>query len=145
MNWGYKLTLVFVVFAIGIFYLVYQSMHINTELVAKEYYKDELKYQQVIDGVKSANELSDKIQISQQNEMIIVQLPAEMKNEKVSGTIWFYCAAEEKKDRHLALEPDADAVQHISRKIFIPGSYTVKFDWHSNNKHYYSEEAFTIL
>ena len=145
MNWGNKLLLVFVVFAAGMFFLVYKSMHTNYELVSKEYYKDELSYQNVIDGTKSANALSSKVQIIQKNEMITVQLPDEMKNEKVSGNIWFYCASDAKKDRHIPIELNAGALQQISKKMFLPGTYTVKFDWTTNNKHYYSEEPFTIL
>jgi len=145
MNWGNKLLLTFVVFACGIFYLVYRAMHIETALVSKEYYKDELKYQQVIDGTNSANALSAKVQITQQNENINVQLPSEMKNEKVSGSIWFYCPADAKKDKHVAMELNSEAAQQIDKKNFMPGNYTVKFDWDNNNKHYHTEELLTIL
>ena len=145
MNWGHKLVLVFVVFAGGISYLVYRSMHIDTELVNTEYYKDELRYQEVIDGTNRANALSSRIRISQQDAMIVVQLPSEMKNQKVSGSIWFYCAAEKKKDRRMIIELNPDGLQQINKKIFLPGNYMVKFDWNSNNKHYHSEEPLTIL
>ena len=145
MNWGNKLLLTFIVFACGIFYLVYRAMHVETELVSKEYYKDELNYQQVIDGIKTANQLSTAVMITQQKENIVVQLPAEMKNEKISGNIWFYCAADEKKDKHVAMQFSPDAMQMIDKKLFSPGSYTVKFDWDSNNKHYHAEEPLTIL
>lgn len=145
MNWGQRLILVFVVFASGMSYLAYRCMHVNTDLVTNEYYKDELRYQDVIDGTKRAGALSSKIQIVQRNEMITVQLPDEMKNEKVSGNIWFYCAADAKKDRHIPIEVNNEALQQINKKIFLSGNYTVKFDWTSKNQHYYSEEPFTIL
>jgi FixH len=145
MNWGQKLILVFIIFACGMIYLAYRCMHVDTVLVTKEYYKDELHYQDVIDGTKSANALSSKIQITEQNEMINVQLPDEMKNEKVLGNIWFYCAADAKKDRHIPFQLNTNAFQQINKKNILPGLYTVKFDWTSNNKHYYSEEPFTIL
>ena len=145
MNWGNKLLLVFGVFAAGMFFLVYKSMHTNYELVSKEYYKDELRYQDVIDGTKSANALSSKVKIAQQNETINVQLPDEMKNGKVSGNIWFYCASDATKDRHIPIELDAEAFQQINKKIFLPGNYIVKFDWTNKNIHYYSEETLTIL
>ena len=145
MNWGNKLLVTFVVFACGMFYLVYRSMNVETDLVSKEYYKDELSYQQVIDGTKTANELSAKVQITQQEESIRVQLPAEMKNGKVSGRIWFYCAADAKKDKQLPILLDAEAAQQIDRKMLTPGNYTVKIDWENNNKHYHSEELLTIL
>jgi len=145
MNWGNKLLLTFVVFACGIFYLVYRAMHVETELVSKEYYKDELKYQQVIDGTNSANGLSAKVLITQKQDSISVQMPAEMKKVKVSGSIWFYCAADAKKDQHVAIELNSEAVQLIDKKLFRPGNYTVKFDWDNNDKHYHSEEPMTIL
>jgi len=145
MNWGQKLIMVFIVFAIGMIYLVYRCIHVNTDLVTKEYYKDELKYQDVIDGTRMANALSGRVQLNQDNEAITVQLPAEMKNERVSGKIWFYCAADAKKDRHISIEMDADAMQQISKKVLRPGSYTVKLNWKSNNKNYYTEQTLTIL
>lgn len=137
--------MVFIVFAIGMIYLVYRCIHVNTDLVTKEYYKDELKYQDVIDGTRMANALSGRVQLNQDNEAITIQLPGEMKNERVSGKIWFYCAADAKKDRHISLAMDADAMQQISKKVLQPGSYTVKLNWKSNNKNYYTEQTFTIL
>jgi hypothetical protein len=145
MNWGNKLLLTFVVFACGIFYLVYRAMHVETELVSKEYYKDELKYQQVIDGTKLANMLSAKVLITQEDKNITVQMPAEMRNEKVSGNIWFYCASDAKKDKHVAIALNAEAAQQIDKKFFMPGNYTVKFDWDNNDRHYHFEEPLTIL
>jgi hypothetical protein len=145
MNWGQKLMMVFIFFAIGMIYLVYRCTQVNTALVTSEYYKDELKYQDVIDGTNMANALSRRIQLSQDKRAITVQLPDEMKNGNVSGKIWFYCAADVKKDRHISIEVDSEAIQRISKKALLPGTYTVKFDWSNCNKHYHAEQLFTIL
>lgn len=145
MNWGQKLLVVFIVFATGMIYLVYRCMHVSTDLVSREYYKDELKYQDIIDGTRTANTLSGRVQLIQHNEVITVHLPSEMKNEKVSGTIWFYCAADANKDRHIPIATSEEAEQQLDKKILLPGIYTVKFDWISNNKHYHAEQPFTIL
>ena len=145
MNWGNKILLVFLVFATGIFYLVYRSMHVNYELVSKEYYKDEIRYQEIIDASKRADELSKKIEINQTGNVIAVQLPDEMKNEKVAGVMWFYCAADEKKDRRIAMQLDEHGAQEIAKEKFLPGSYVVKFDWTSKSTRYYAEEPLTII
>jgi hypothetical protein len=145
MNWGHKLTLVFVVFASGISYLVYRSMNVDTQLVTKDYYKDELRYQQIIDGKNTANSLSSRVAIRLRDKTVSVQMPAEMKDQNVSGSIWFYCASDANKDRHIAIQLDKHAAQEINKAIFQPGVYTVKFDWSSRNKNYYSEETMTIL
>lgn len=145
MNWGNRILLVFLVFATGIFYLVYRSMHVNYELVTKEYYKDEIRYQDIIEATKRASALSKQIAISQSAAVITVQLPDEMKNQKVTGVMWFYCAADETKDRHISLQLDQDGAQQIAKQNFVPGSYVVKFDWTSSNIRYYAEESLTIL
>ena len=41
MSWGNKLLVAFIVFAAGMFYLVYRSVNTNYELVEKDYYKSE--------------------------------------------------------------------------------------------------------
>jgi nitrogen fixation protein FixH len=145
MNWGNKILLVFLVFAAGIFYMVYRSMHVNYELVSKEYYKDEIRYQDIIDASKRASALSKKIEIRQNGDVITVQWPDEMKNEKVTGVMWFYCAADEAKDRHISLQLDQHGAQQIAKQKLVPGSYIVKLDWTCKNTRYYSEEPLTIL
>jgi len=145
MNWGQKMMTVFILFAAAMIYLAYRCMHVNTDLVTKEYYKDELKYQDLIDGTRTANALSGKIQIIQDEKAITVQLPVEMKDEKVSGNIWFYCAADISKDRHIPIETNSEAMQRINKNRLLPGIYTVKFDWSSNKKNYHAEQPLTIL
>jgi hypothetical protein len=64
MNWGNKLILAFVVFAAGMAFMVYQAVNTDFELVEKDYYKQELRYQQVIDGKAEAAKLSAAIELA---------------------------------------------------------------------------------
>ena len=57
LNWGQKMMLVFLVFVGGMSYLVYRCVKTNYDLVSTDYYKEELSYQQVIDGESRANQL----------------------------------------------------------------------------------------
>jgi len=145
MNWGNRLLLVFIAFGGLMFYLAYRSFHVNVELVEKDYYKSELKYQGVIDGTNRANALSSKIILNLDDRFITFRLPDEMKNMAVTGTAWFYCANDSRKDRHLNLKINGTAQQQIERINFVPGNYIVKIEWNSNNKEYYTEEKLTIL
>jgi len=144
LNWGHKLMLVFLVFVGMMSYLVYRCIKTNYDLVSTEYYKEELSYQQVIDGASRANQLRNKIGIAQNGNEIVLQLPDEMKNTTVKGTAWFYYAPDAKRDRQIALNPDAKGIQSINSSQFFPGSYTVKVKWESKGQQYYSEEFVTI-
>jgi len=145
MNWGYKLLFTYLTFIGLMGYLVYRSVTTNFSLVEKEYYKSELQYQKVIDGSNRANALSGKVKVLQQENAICIQLPDEMRKEEVTGTVWFYCAYDDKKDKRLDLKTDTQGVQKFDAAQFFPGNYIVKIEWNSNSNHYYSEEKLTIL
>lgn len=144
LNWGHKMMLVFLVFVGGMSYLVYRCIKTNYDLVSTDYYKEELSYQQVIDGASRANQLGNKIGISQNGHEIVLQLPNEIQHTSVKGTVLFYYAADAKRDRQIVLSPNAEGVQSINSSQFFPGSYTVKIKWESKGQQYYSEEFVTI-
>lgn len=78
MNWGHKIIIVFILFAAGILTLVTKSMHTRIDMVTPDYYAEELKYQQVIDGRREAQSLSAPVSINQSVQSIGVLFPAEI-------------------------------------------------------------------
>ena len=145
MNWGNKLLVTFLVFGAGMTFLVYRSVKTNYEMVEKDYYKNELSYQQVIDGSNRANALTSPVQLQQTEKGILLQLPEEMKNKIISGNVWFYCAYDEKKDMKVELKTGIDGSQLISKENLQSGSYTVKINWATNGESYYTENSLTVL
>ena len=144
MNWGNKLLITFVVFGGGMFYLVYRSVTTNFELVDKDYYKNELRYQDVIDGVKRANALNDVVKLTPTVKGLELQLPAEMKDQKVAGTVHFYCAYDALKDRKFELNTDATGMQVLNAKLIASGNYTVKINWNAGGEEYYTEKSISL-
>ncbi|MDX2048387.1 MAG: FixH family protein [Chitinophagaceae bacterium] len=145
MNWGNKLLITFIVFGAGISYLVYRSLNTSFELVEKDYYKNELQYQQVIDGTKRANALASPVKLQKSGDQIVLHLPEEMKNKDILGDVWFYCAYDSRKDRKFTLNTDAEGSQSFHSSSILPGNYTVKIKWNENGKNYYSENNLTVF
>ena len=145
INWGNKLLLVFAVFGGMISYMVYRCMQTPVDLVAKEYYKDELTYQQVIDARQKASALSGEVALRQAAEAITVTLPEEMRNAGVKGSIQFYCPSDAGRDRRFAMQLDAMASQEISTRLVKAGRYTVRIQWESNGVRYFEEKPFVVL
>ena len=145
MNWGNKLLFTFIVFAAGMFYLVYRSMHTNYELVEKDYYKNELRYQQVIDGTNRVNQLKSAVKLEQTANGITLELPQEMKHKIVSGDIWFYCAYDEKRDKRFSLQVNSEGIQVFLSPAVLPGNYIVKINWSNEGENYFSEKKLTVL
>jgi hypothetical protein len=120
-------------------------MTTNFELVEKDYYKSELRYQQVIDASNRTNELSTSVSLAQSENGITLQLPEEMKNKSITGDILFYCAYDKKKDKKFVLQVNEHGEQQFPLTDIASGNYTVKINWVHDGKTYYSEKSLTVL
>jgi len=145
MNWGNRLLIAFIIFGAGIFYLVYRSLNTRFELVEKDYYKNELYYQQVIDGSNRARALLSPVTLEQKEKYILLQLPAEMKNKEITGEVFFYCAYDKKNDKKFKLKVDEEGAQIFQTGIITPGNYTVKINWSMDSNNYYTQKSLTVL
>ena len=144
MNWGNKILLTFIVFGAGMFYLVYRSLSTQYELVEKDYYNSELRYQQVIDGTNRVNQLSSPVKVEQTANGITLELPSEMKNKTISGDIWFYCSYDAKRDKRFPLTITSEGSQLFPSSAILPGSYIVKINWDNEGNNYFSEKNLTV-
>jgi nitrogen fixation protein FixH len=144
MNWGNKLLVVFAMFGCFILYMVYRCTQTQVDLVSKEYYKDELAYQNVIDGKNNADMLNNKVSVTQDANNVAIQFPDEMRGENVTGSIWFYAPANAKNDLQVALKTNGTLVQQVSKQSLQPGKYTVKISWQEADKKFYTEQPLTI-
>lgn len=143
MSWGNRILIAFILFVALIGTLVYKAVNVKTELVASDYYNQELKYQAKINGINNANAIS-AVSIDQDNDKVTISLPAEMKGDSISGEVWFYCVTDAAKDRHIKLNITADGVQIISKKELAKGNMQLKLSWKAGDKDYYTERNLLI-
>lgn len=145
MNWGNKLVLVFIVFALLMGTLVYKAINTKFELVSKDYYKDELRYQDRIDGKNNVAALTGKVALTQDAETVMIDLPSEMKGVKVEGEAWFYCKTDAIRDRKITLQVDTAGRQVILKKQLVKGTaYELKLNWQVAEQKYYTEQPINL-
>lgn len=143
MNWGYKLLVGFLAFVFLMSFLVYKSLNTKYELVSKDYYKDEIRYQEKIDGRTNAAKISD-ISITQNDSTLIVNMPQELKGKSLTGELWFYCATNELYDRRIPLKLNENHQHIIQNKELVKTKYLLKFTWQEGTTHYYVEKELTV-
>jgi hypothetical protein len=141
MNWGHKIIIVFTLFAAGILTMVTKSMHTRIDLVTPDYYGEELKYQQVIDGRTQALNLSSPVMISQQANTITLAFPKEMQDVPLSGNVLFYRASDSGQDITV---PVNSGMLTVDKNRLHKGSYKVQLQWQANGKRYYQENAVMV-
>lgn len=143
MNWGNKLVVVFIVFGAFIGYLVYRAVTTKYDLVSKDYYKDELRYQDKLDRIKNASTISE-VKLSQDADAVIIQLPQEQKGFAITGDVFFYCITDDRKDYHSTLQVDSTNQQIFLKKTLQKGPYQLKINWQLGKELYYFEKKILI-
>jgi hypothetical protein len=143
MTWGTKLLLAFAAFALLMSTLVYKCMHQNFELVSKDYYTDELRYQDKIDGMNNARKIG-KVSIEENTESILIKMPPEIEGLAIKGNALFYCNANSKNDRDIPLNVTEDGLMLIDKSRLAKAAYRVKLTWQTGKEQYYTEQNLTV-
>ena len=123
--------------------LVYKCTQQNFELVSKDYYSDELSYQDKIDGTINANKISD-VTILQNENTLFIQFPKELMGQKLSGVIWFYCTAKASNDRKIPVVMDDETQMRIDKVSLAKAKYLAKISWQVGKQLYFKEIAISI-
>ena len=143
MNWGNRIVVVFIIFAMLIGTLVYKCLKQNYELVSKDYYTDELRYQDKIDEMSNASKLSS-VQLFQTADEITIRLPKELDGLEVRGEAWFYCAPNSGNDRKIPVQVNEGGVMKVDKSKLAKSYYQVKLKWQNGNEKYYNEQNIQV-
>ncbi|HSC53145.1 MAG TPA: FixH family protein [Phnomibacter sp.] len=139
-NWGTKIFLVYGIFVVAMLTLVYMCTRQQLDLVSTDYYAQELKFQQVIDGRKNATELNGEFTLQATHDSLIVQLPTDAVAGK--GEIFFYRPDNASFDVTIPFENTTTIA--IPSSQIKTGTYKVKASWKHNDKPFYQEKMFTV-
>lgn len=146
MNWGYKIAISIFIFIAFMASVVIWAFKQDVNLVAENYYEEEIAYQQQIDKIKNTNKLVEKPYLNYRNIDDIVELvfPQRLLTKKISGELLFFRPSDFKKDRKFDLQLDENGKQFISVASLQPGSWKVKLHWNDLDKEYFDEVSIYI-
>ncbi len=143
-NWGWGITLVLVVFILFMLNLVYKCTQVNVDLVAENYYENEIKYQEQIDREQNSLELKQDIRIIKKDQFIELIYPSDFTREEISGTIQFFKPDDASLDFTLALSATESMSQEVSSLSLKKGWWFVKIRWTYKQVDYYTEEKLLL-
>lgn len=145
MNWGNKIAFIyggFVLFVIGMVVLCIKQDDIH--LVSKEYYKEEIAYQNQIDKLNNTKLLRGNIgfQYEIEKQEVLFSLPGVMK--EATGEIIFFRPADARKDWKLPVQLDENGNQQIPVSKLEKGLWKVKIQWIAQDVPYLNEQVLVI-
>jgi len=145
MSWGYKISLVIIVFIVGMLGMVYVASKQSNEMMDKDYYEKELEYQKLIDAAQNLNRLNiekDSV-LYLKNDNLLLQFPKGTYENGVNGTLELIRLDDEKKDKIIDLSPK-EGLQYIPLKELHSGKYKIRLHWQHTNQPYYMENSIYI-
>lgn len=126
-------------FVAGILFLVYKTNHEDFDLVTKDYYGEELKYQQVIDQTENSAKLSVPVQVEKIAGQLKIIFPEEMRNKKKIIDFYLYFPADAKKDFRIKFETnEMEFTQPLPAGI--AGMYELQLTWQADSLKYFHKQ-----
>ena len=143
MNWGYKILIVYIVFILGILFMVFQSSSLNTDLVTTDYYAKELKYQEKIDEAGRVASLSAPVTCEMKGNELIIVFPKDFNGKFLTGEVVLYCPSDENKDvkKDFAIQ---DTTVVVQLPIINKGLHELHLSWKDGEVTYYLEKKLFI-
>jgi hypothetical protein len=147
MNWGNKIIVVLTLFVGGIGYMVYICMkQKDMELVSRDYYEQEIAYQEVIDKQANYHSLAQKPRIKQDitHGTVLIDFSTLEDYKDVKGRIRFFRPSKSALDFQTDIQLDENGCQQISTEVATQGKWIVKLEWSDDIRSYYSEQVLWI-
>ena len=139
LNWGKSILAVYIGFVLLMVFMVYIASRQDFDLVAKDYYQQEIAYQTKIDANKNQINSNNTWQIKSSSTQIEISLANFAANKKPIGKIEFYRPSNSKLDVIKELDLDAEGKMIFSAQNFKAGPYLIKINYAIDNKNYFEQ------
>jgi nitrogen fixation protein FixH len=143
INWGTSIVIAIAAFMGFILFFVIK-MSVNSEydhdLVATEYYKNELLFQEEIDKENNLKKLITPIVIKQEPAGITIVFPADLKPKNIQGKVFLYRPSNEKLDIEIPLSISSN-ILFLPKKDLVGGRWNIIIDFtHQGTAYLFKKE-----
>jgi hypothetical protein len=145
MSWGYRVTLLYCSFVALIITLVVISVRQDDiHLVSKDYYKEEIAYQDQINKMNNVKRLQGKLGFTYTGEKgeVLFSFPDQVKG--ATGEIVFFRPSDARKDVKVSLRMQEDNTQVVNVQQLDRGLWKVKIYFNANGQEFYDEQVLVL-
>ena len=126
-------------------FITFCSRH-PADLVASDYYEQEVRYQGQIDRLQHAQQptASAAVTYDPTTKVISISLPKQAAQTKPSGSIQLYRPSATDLDRQIKLAIDDSGVQKVDASSLLPGLWKVRVSWTVEQEEFYLDQKIVI-
>ncbi len=146
MNWGWKIVVVYGAFVVMTLSMAFFFMRQKVDLVADDYYKQEIEYQGQMDKISNAKSLENPVDISysMENRAITLIFPGEHIPKGIKGKIHFYRPSNADEDKEFEINLKDSGEQVIGVSSLSKGLWKLKISWTAGGEAYFDEKVVTL-
>lgn len=136
ISWGTKIAILYCSFVAMILSLVVATTFKKTDLVADDYYQQEIVFQKKLDAANAGVALKDPLQIHTSQQAVELSFPADFAGKNITGNIHFYAPADAAADRKIPINTASGSLSIECGKL-AKALYEVQVSYTVSGKDYY--------
>jgi hypothetical protein len=143
-NWGTNIAIVYISFVVLMIAMVFFVSGQDHDLVAEDYYDQEIKYQDKIDRAQQTADKHAQVILALANDEIIFRFPKEYVSKGITGEVAFMRPSNLKLDQKLPIIMDESGIMHVSAVSFEKGFWRVSVNWRAGSDTFSTESSFSL-
>jgi hypothetical protein len=143
--WPIAIFAYFVVFISGVIAWVSFAMRHEDQLVRKDYYEQEIQFQNQIESVARTAPIKSLVQVryAQSEQMVQISIPVSFA-KAAKGELRFYRPSDSKLDESFPLALNENGAQSISVAKLPGGLWKLRMSWRVDGADYYMEQPLML-
>jgi nitrogen fixation protein FixH len=143
--WPIAIVAWFIAFALFIVIFIAWATHQREDLVAANYYENDVRYQQQLGRMNQAQPLAAAVGITYDPAQgsIVLTLPAAQARE-ATGTVHLYRPSDARLDREMPLALNTEGMQKLDASELRSGLWKVRVQWSAGGKDYFVERMVLV-
>ena len=131
---------IIVFFVVAITYIggfVIWASNLREDLVANNYYDNEIRYQKELDLLNRTQKIAADVSVAYDSDRrsIVISLPL-LPTQTAAGNLRLYRPSDERLDQTLPLALDAHGIDRFDAKSLSPGLWKIRIEWTVNGQDY---------
>lgn len=142
--WPYAIIGWFVIFISAMVTWAVVATQNSMDLVRKDYYEEELRFQQQIERMKRTAKMRNDITVTTDATSVTFRLPVDASAGKPSGEVQLYRPSDASLDQKLALQVNESGMQRIDASALKSGLWKLRVYWKVGEAEYYFDQPVII-
>ena len=143
-SWGNAIFLVMTAFVLLMTSFMIRAASNQEELVAENYYEQEIKYQGQIDKLNKTSTLSEAVRMTVEGSELVISMPTDVRGKTITGELYLQRPSDSRADERMPIVIDTVGTMRVVMADRLKGAYNVHLEWTADGTDYLSKERIYV-